>query len=1298
ESKNNYPHKSYFFGASRDWICEVAATARRSAKQQRTTRRGAAREARGSNKMSPLFAASFLLGLCLASAIDFTTVHEWDEFDYIWPSQSGADTSNEEMKTNFNPLELDLRYMAVFGERLFLSLIVHSGTPASLVWMPKSGSSTAPPKLAPFPSWDLHKNDNCNTIQNARGMEPDTDGRLWVVDDGNRNCQAKLWIFDLANNDKTERIHQFPNTFVHHSYGARKLVDIAVDKTPEDSLAYITENYSEHIIVYSLKMDKSWTVNTPGTRWYSLALSPIREARQLYLGRSYTDELYSISVSELKNEGGNATVNLIGKWKEKLYALLIDSNNVLYAAMIKQNYLSKWNISEPFRRQRFHGVRTLNTYLPFTFAMDTTNTLWLTERNQSGGANRYKLLKAAVGTIFSTSTASTTPQVTVSEGTSDAMGSRIGEKVEPGKTVHIDMAVFRQRIFVCFYSESGDVPLTLAWLPTDARSNSPKLNPFPSREFQVKGNCSTMQSVKIVRVDSVGRLWAVDMGSEKCAAKLWVFDLTNDDSVVLIYQFPNETSARGKDQKPRLKDLVLDEEQKIDCIAYIAEYYSKRMDHLYFSSWNSSNLYCLPVSAIRNRSTESATPSLYAKKKVGAFKMLTDSKDTLYFGARKGEIVQKWNTNRPFQEELIYEGDPNERLLTFSIDMHDNLLLLTKNGDSTIQLKLLNNATGSKSSGNFYFLDCNNNSWINLSLALIILILICIILWLALWVKRLLLPIGFYIKMDARLGLTQTRLINLTRRNKSLAELVTRKVADTFDLYIDQKDQKLSNLPSTLKQKLLRIHTEKWKLHLSTSARQMEIFRQLICKEIEEISINGQLMSGFLSPQSFLYYFAMILRCAAKHAPNVKSLSFNILTSLRAEMMEDIGQLKMLVNLDISECVIFIVHLMEICRNLPSLKFVKAIKVVFVNSQDFDDARDLFESFSHLIVLLFDCLYSTMEEKVKRFWKLCIKHLPNLQAVGKCGTDPNSFLELTEEDLPQEPSQLRKLSTKPSSLLDLHLKFPNMRVLRVLYPEGQVYNDSEVSPLLKFTKIESLELYNVPSIQFVERFVGAYGPRLQRCEIRNPANRHVALELKRIFNSCPELEILILENVAISNCLTPVTFFSKLREFHWLYTDTAEICLSNILRAPLLEKFTLHLPGGRIEADELQKLSRMISDGKILRNLDSFAVSVNSQEMSVDFFHALSSFVKNASAHLPILSKVTCEYWMTQLQFYVMLANDGSPHIVQRLCQNFGDADLLEFFRAYNFEVAVGHSCMYQVPHVSLKMEGTIELEQIRIF
>ncbi|CAB3383297.1 Hypothetical predicted protein [Cloeon dipterum] len=209
----------------------------------------------------------------------------------------------------------------------------YDGIPATLVWLPTSGKSTAPPKLAPFPSLDLHKRDNCDTIQWAKGMDTDTDGRLWALDLGSSDCPSKLWIFDLANNDTTERVHQFPDTVVPHS---------------------------------------------------------------------------EISVSELKNEGGSAAVKLIGEWTESPYRMVIDNDNVLYAAFYFQNYLSKWNISEPFREQRFHEVGGgLDGSYPFTFSLDADDTLWVMERNVIGGEARHKLLKAAVGATSHLSSPST---------------------------------------------------------------------------------------------------------------------------------------------------------------------------------------------------------------------------------------------------------------------------------------------------------------------------------------------------------------------------------------------------------------------------------------------------------------------------------------------------------------------------------------------------------------------------------------------------------------------------------------------------------------------------------------------------------------------------------------------------------------------------------------------------------------------------------------------------------------------------------------------------------------------------
>ncbi|CAB3377156.1 Hypothetical predicted protein [Cloeon dipterum] len=798
--------------------------------QQHTTRRAAARETRGLNTMSALFASIFLLGLVHANAVNFTTVYEWDQSDFIWPS--GADTSIEQMKQNFNPENVDLRYMAVFGERLILSLDSHPSIPATLVWLPTSDTSTAPPQLAPFPSWDLHIKDNCETIQAAEGIETDNDGRLWVLDDGSRNCPSKLWIFDLAKNDTIERVHQFPDTVISHTYNERWFHDIVLDKTPDDYLAYIVDSKSEHIVVYSRNMDKSWSVRTPGSKWISLALSPNCEARQLFLGKDNSKEFYSMSVSELKKEGGNAAVKFIGEWDEEPYKMLIDSANVLYAAFHFTTYISKWNISEPFSEQRFHEVGKLRAYRAFTYALDANGTIWMTERNVTGDENNnYKLLQAEVGARsyqYSTSTASTTPQVNVNEETSEDVNKTstsksgtpqlalqlnetsggyaclVGDprKIQSSNTVvmfllvcclvlsgivilwltlrmrrmqnsfrqiqietngemmaryihiiftltiglslaadnftsvfdwdHMSfdivsaesknfsfsgkfypmyMAVSRERLFLSIFPPKA-VPATLVSLPTTS-ATPPKLTPFPSEQMHIKDNCRTIQHATGLEADSEGRLWVLDNGNQNCLAKLWIFNLENNDALVLVHEFP-QTLVSKDSNKRWMHDLVLDE-TKDDWLSYILELISGNL--LAFSmksnkSWllqalgqqfsalalspkeqnrrrlyltNSNELYSVSVASLTAGSGDLEKIGSWTKK---PYRMLTDSAGSIHAAFLSQKYASTWNFTDPLKEARFFEIKETKtiRPFVFSLDPAGTLWLMVNDLDQKHRL------------------------------------------------------------------------------------------------------------------------------------------------------------------------------------------------------------------------------------------------------------------------------------------------------------------------------------------------------------------------------------------------------------------------------------------------------------------------------------------------------------------------------------------------------------------------------------------------------------------------------------
>ncbi|XP_065336614.1 protein yellow-like [Cloeon dipterum] len=285
-----------------------------------------------------------LLHLSLTTAVNFTLVFEWpDGMDYEWPSE--ASRTNALNERTFKPENIQPRYMAVYGTRIFLSLYRY-GIPANLVSLPTSSASSATPKLTPVPSWDMHgKRDDCNKIQAARGLEVDSFGRLWVLDNGFSKCNAKLWTIDLVNNDHTELIHHFPFQYDIH--------DLVLDETPNETLAYISWR---GVIVFSLERNQSWMVDTPGIKVYSIALSPKEEPRQLYLSNLESNELYSISVAALRNGTRTANLQLIGRWTGRPYRMLMDNHGTIYTAFWLIHYVFSYNTSQPFQEQRFHDV------------------------------------------------------------------------------------------------------------------------------------------------------------------------------------------------------------------------------------------------------------------------------------------------------------------------------------------------------------------------------------------------------------------------------------------------------------------------------------------------------------------------------------------------------------------------------------------------------------------------------------------------------------------------------------------------------------------------------------------------------------------------------------------------------------------------------------------------------------------------------------------------------------------------------------------------------------------------------
>ncbi|XP_063240986.1 protein yellow-like [Bacillus rossius redtenbacheri] len=134
----------------------------------------------------------------------FRVVCEWSRLDYAWPDDSRL---AQALRDDYVPENNLLSGVRAWRDLLFLSVPRwKGGVPATLATLP--AASSGGPRLQPFPSWGMQRVGNCSALQNVRGLEVDTDGRLWVADsgrvdvlggDGQRLCSPKLVIFDVSS-------------------------------------------------------------------------------------------------------------------------------------------------------------------------------------------------------------------------------------------------------------------------------------------------------------------------------------------------------------------------------------------------------------------------------------------------------------------------------------------------------------------------------------------------------------------------------------------------------------------------------------------------------------------------------------------------------------------------------------------------------------------------------------------------------------------------------------------------------------------------------------------------------------------------------------------------------------------------------------------------------------------------------------------------------------------------------------------------------------------------------------------
>ncbi|XP_065335115.1 uncharacterized protein LOC135936284 [Cloeon dipterum] len=389
------------------------------------------------------------------------------------------------------------------------------------------------------------------------------------------------------------------------------------------------------------------------------------------------------------------------------------------------------------------------------------------------------------------------------------------------------------------------------------------------------------------------------------------------------------------------------------------------------------------------------------------------------------------------------------------------------------------------------------------------------------------------------------------------------------------------------------------------------------------------------------YFKEAVIRIATKN-PEVEELSLATLANrffltidkvADAELLEALGKLTHLKSLRIEEIFEFgLVDVIDLCQKLPHLENLKIVLERETTDLDLEElkiAEKMKTAMSKLKVFLFDTRGTNTS-----LINLCTEHLPNLRVIGDFSDGFSSFDDCnTMADIARAPgtSDLRHLMLDFDSIEscdEIQLaKFPLARHLMMsMWPDDEVEDQFLKSWLSQLSNLESLQIEFLVPPDVIRRFLEKFGPSLRALYIIYGINdpNETNLSFSDIFALCPKLERLYLGGNILED-EAPLTSFSQLKEIglEFFQSFNNRIKLSEILQAPLLEKITFF--GYCLDLEELKKTTALVADKKILRGLKTLHVRYilrSFRDLDVEYFQAISSFIKCAVASIPGLKDV----------------------------------------------------------------------------
>ncbi|XP_064601268.1 protein yellow-like [Liolophura sinensis] len=343
-------------------------------------------------------------------------MYSWTSVDYDWASPTMREDYIQTKK--YIPQNNGISGIKVYRDDVYVTMPrFFDGVPASLNKIVTKDDGEA--VMQPFPDWNSHTIDDCNSLQYVQSMEIDPNtGLMWAVDVGRsaifkpsatrNSCPGKLVVYDLETKREVLRYTFPPNVVIRNSSFLNDLVLDYVDGAV--AYLYITDSLKPAIVVFDVRGRQSYRFEDPesmapreslpvdidGTPFdpklgiNGIAMSS--DFRYVYFSSINGLNLHQVPTSVLRNPASkiSSAIRVVGVRPSQCDGMVYGQDNLYYGGL-NDSTIMRWNVANDIKStpSGSEGEVTLNTVCtllkdtkkvnwPDTMAIDEEGYLWVT--------------------------------------------------------------------------------------------------------------------------------------------------------------------------------------------------------------------------------------------------------------------------------------------------------------------------------------------------------------------------------------------------------------------------------------------------------------------------------------------------------------------------------------------------------------------------------------------------------------------------------------------------------------------------------------------------------------------------------------------------------------------------------------------------------------------------------------------------------------------------------------------------------------------------------------------------------